>query len=310
MFCVGCSVVKRTVAAVGAVFLLYACSQAARAATEAEAEKSFPQLIDEVKPSVALVEVVEKGKRQAHGSGFIVDESGIIATNYHVIEGAKEIRVSFPGDKSKGTFKSQGYIGYYIKKDMALIKIDPGDKKLIPLPLAKELPHQGEPVAAFGAPLGFEDTVTRGIVSAVREGKDLRKMLMHGNIDGYGKDGLGYEENATWIQTDTPVSPGNSGGPLVNFKGEVIGINTFVSSMGQNLNFSLSIKHMIKFIADSGKNVQEYASLPKPREHHGGGGMGDPKKNVSDVERLEQGQVFVGQASRVVRKKVPQAPPN
>lgn len=268
----------RIIAFVVCLTATIACSSSARG----QELMDLSELVKEVKPSVARVQSLdEKGKPRGHGSGFIVDSSGIICTNYHVIEGAKGITISFPGDPSKGEFKSAGYIAIYPKKDMALIKIEPKDKKLRALPLADKVPSQGEAVVAFGAPLGYNDTVTDGIISAVRTGKELTAMMSGGGRDGYGKDGLGYELNTTWLQTNAPISPGNSGGPLVNTKGEVVGMNSFVSTRGQNLNFSLSIKHVIKFIADSGKNVQDYANLPEPREKHGGGGMGDPKKTLA-----------------------------
>lgn len=269
----------------------------------------LPELIKEVKPSVALIETFnEKGKPMGSGSGYIVDSSGIIGTNYHVIEGAKKIKVSFPGDESKGSFKCKGYIAIYPKKDMALIKIDPKDKKLRPLPLAKELPMQGEKVAAFGAPLGYSDTVTDGTISAVRTGKQLTKMMTRGGRNGYGKDGLGYELNTTWLQTNAPISPGNSGGPLVNYRGEVVGMNSFVSTIGQNLNFSLSIKHVIKFIADSGKTVHPFADLPEPREKHGGGSSGDPKKTLKVWKEFNKARIKLNKAIDTCERRLRKLP--
>jgi S1-C subfamily serine protease len=233
-------------------------------------------LIAKIKPSVALIQVMEKGKLLGTGSGFVVDAKGMIATNYHVVEGAKELLVSFPADKNKKSFSVKGFVGILPGKDMALIMIEPGDKQLTALPLAKSLPSQGEPVVAFGAPLGLSDTVTDGIVSAVREGADLRDMLKRGDRDDY-KDSLGYDLDIHWIQTSAPISPGNSGGPLVNSRGEVVGINSFVSQMGQNLNFSLSTLHLQDLINSSGTTVQPLASLPEPRKGHAHiGPMGDP----------------------------------
>ncbi len=272
-------------------------------------QMSLSDLVKHVKPSVALIEIIVKGKTMGNGSGYVVDPSGIIATNYHVVEGASELRVSFPGDTSLGSFKAEGFIAFYQKKDMALIKIDPKGKKLRPLPLAKELPSQGDEVVAFGAPLGYSDTVTNGIVSAVRTGKELTSMMSYGGHDGYGKDGLGYEVNTTWIQTSAPISPGNSGGPLVNMKGEVVGMNTFVSTRGQNLNFSLSITHMIKFIADSGKNVKPFSDLPPPREGHGGGPSGDAKKTLALWKALNRAKNHLDQEIEACERKFQKLPP-
>jgi S1-C subfamily serine protease len=224
-------------------------------------------IIAKVKPSVALIQVVEKNRILGNGSGFVVDAKGMIATNFHVVDGAKELIVSFPADKDKKIFRVKGFVGILPGKDMALIMIDPEGKKLTALPIAKQVPNQGEPVVAFGAPLGLSDTVTDGIVSAVREGAELREMLKRGPRDDY-KDSLGYDLDIHWIQTSAPISPGNSGGPLVNARGEVIGINSFVSQMGQNLNFSLSTLHLKDLIEKSKGAVQPLSNLPPPRHKH------------------------------------------
>ena len=112
-------------------------------------------------------------------------------------------------------------------------------------------------------------------------------MLMRGKRDEYGK-GLGYDVEATWIQTSAPISSGNSGGPLINTRGEVVGINTFVSSMGQNLNFSICIQHLKKFIDGAGKNVQSFANLPPPRERRSRGVLGDAQKTLELWKNLNQ----------------------
>lgn len=252
------------------------CSSTARA----QATMTLSELIVKVKPSVALIETFDdKGNKSGSGSGFVVSEGGMIATNYHVIEGAKEIKVSFPALKDNKFYKSTGFVGFVKTKDLALIMIDTKGAKLKPLPMAKEPPSQAETVVAIGAPLGLSDTVTSGIVSAVRSGKELRRMLMRGKQDSYGKN-LGYDEEATWIQTSAPISRGNSGGPLINTRGEVVGINTFVSNLGQNLNFSICIQHMKKFIDGAGENVQSFANLPPPRKKRAQEALGDTKKTL------------------------------
>jgi S1-C subfamily serine protease len=101
--------------------------------------------------------------------------------------------------------------------------------------LATDLPKKGETTIAFGAPLGLSFTASDGIVSAVRRHEELEEVTN------------GLDLNVTWIQTTSPISPGNSGGPLVNVKGEVIGINTIniggaKEYRGQNLNFAVSAR--------------------------------------------------------------------
>ncbi len=259
-------------------------------AARAQAVVDLSTLIKEAKPSVAYIELYVKGKKISSGSGFVINEEGLIGTNYHVIEGAKEIKVSFPShEKLKGkAFKAKGFVGFVKTKDLALIKIDPPkDAELRPMPMAKERPSQGETVVAIGAPLGLSDTVTNGIVSSVRSGDDLRKLLKRGDVDSY-KDHLGYDTEATWIQTTAPISGGNSGGPLINIRGEVVGINTFQNQMGQNLNFAICIQHMKKFIDKAGMNVQSFANLPPPRKRRIHDKFGDAKKTLAfwkDINR-------------------------
>ena len=278
------------------------CSSTARA----QATMTLSELITKVKPSVALIEIFEKGKKLGHGSGFVVNKEGLIATNYHVIEGAKEIQVSFPALKNGKRYKATGFIGFVKTKDLALIMIDPKGDDIHPLPMAEKPPAQGEAVVAIGAPHGLSDTVTNGIVSAVRLGKELRKMLMQGKYDSYGK-GLGYDDEAIWIQTSAPISPGNSGGPLINMRGEVVGLNTFVRTVGQNLNFSICIQHMKKFIDGAGKNVQSFANLPPPRK--GRRELGDADKTLELWSNLNRAKNTLDKKVESCEKKFRKLPP-
>jgi hypothetical protein len=274
----------------------------------AQGRLDLSPIIAKVKPSVALIQVVENGKILGNGSGFVVDAKGMIATNFHVVDGAKELIVTFPADKDKRIFAVKGFVGILPGKDMALIMIDPKDKVLTALPLAKAVPAQGEPVVAFGAPLGLSDTVTDGIVSAIREGADLRDMLKRGGRDEY-KDSLGYDLDIHWIQTSAPISPGNSGGPLVNARGEVIGINSFVSQMGQNLNFSLSTLHLQDLITKSGTTVQPLSSLPPPRKHHAAGpDIGDTATTLDIWKQLNKAKNSLAAKIAVAEKKIQENP--
>jgi len=291
-------------------FLLASLAAALLFAPAVSAQEHFDlaALIAKVKPSVVLIEVLEKGQRLGNGSGFVVDTKGVIATNYHVIEGAKELQVSFPADKDKRVFPVIGFLGVLPGKDMALIMIDPKDKQLAALPLAQNLPAQGERVVAFGAPLGLSDTVTDGIVSAVRSGEELRGMLKRGEHDSYKED-LGYEVDVQWIQTSAPISPGNSGGPLVNARGEVVGINSFVSNVGQNLNFSLSAIHLREFISRAGASVQPLANLPPPRPNHRHAELGNAGKTLELWKNLNRAENELNNKLEACEKKLQQLPP-
>ncbi|HWB09628.1 MAG TPA: trypsin-like peptidase domain-containing protein [Pirellulales bacterium] len=205
--------------------------------------------------------VVDTGR--GLGSGFVYDELGTIVTNYHVIEGAQKIVVRF-ADKS--TADVAGYLAIAVGKDLAILRVNPQGRTMQPLRVAGEQPKKAEEVFAFGAPRGLASTVTNGIVSSVRQGSELRDNFkaMTG-VDVYTEH-QHYDLDAVWIQTTAPISGGNSGGPLVNRQGEVVGLNTWNRTDGQNLNFAISVEHVKKMMESTQSGVQPLASLPKPRK--------------------------------------------
>ena len=147
------------------------------------------------------------------GSGFIIHEDGFIVTNFHVIQGSNFVRVNlFNGD----TYNAD-IVGVDPITDLALLKIE-GNFDSLDLADSNDV-QIGEKVIAIGNPLGLSFTVTEGIVSAVNR---------------VGPNGL-----ASYIQTDVTLNPGNSGGPLINAEGEVIGINNFKIGGAESLGFAL-----------------------------------------------------------------------
>ena len=156
-------------------------------------------------------------KQRSLGTGFIIDKSGLIITNNHVVERADEIKVKLSDNRE---FKA-AVIGRDPKTDLALIKISSPFKKLPVLLLGdSDKIRVGDWVLAIGNPFGLEHTVTKGIISAT------------GRVIGSGP----YDN---FLQTDTPINPGNSGGPLINLRGEVVGINTAIVPGGQGLGFAI-----------------------------------------------------------------------
>ena len=156
---------------------------------------------------------------RGEGSGFIIRSDGVIMTNAHVVNGATEVVVRMT-DRREYTAK---VIGVDAKSDIAVIKIDAKDLPVVKVGDSKGL-KVGEWVLAIGAPFGFENSATAGIVSA--KGRTLDS---------------GY---VPFIQTDVPINPGNSGGPLFNMKGEVVGINSQIYSRSggyQGVSFSIPI---------------------------------------------------------------------
>lgn len=187
---------------------------------EVDKKPSIRELAGKSLPSVVTVRVPG-----SVGTGFFITDKGIILTNRHVVSGAynKEIFIE--------TVSGRNYKGkvVYVSRedDFAIIDVKGSDlPKSLPICYAG-YPKAGEDVIALGAPLGLSNSVTRGIVSAVR------------------RAGNNYESFATvgssLIQTDAAINPGNSGGPLLNENGEVIGINTFGQTSSEGLNFAVSI---------------------------------------------------------------------
>ena len=179
-------------------------------------------------------DVPDAPKRQASGSGFIVDKNGYIVTNNHVVENATKIRVRLHGDL--GEYRGR-VIGTDYESDLAVIKIDAG-KPLQPVTIANSDSVQvGDWAVAIGSPFGLEATVTAGIVSAIGRSPAL----------------LGARPFQHFIQTDAAINPGNSGGPLLNIRGEVIGVNTMIATSGrgsEGVGFALPVNMVARAYND------------------------------------------------------------
>lgn len=162
------------------------------------------------------------------GSGFVIDKKGIIVTNSHVVSGADTIEVRFKDDKKSYPAK---LLGSDKLSDIALLKINV-KFELNPLKLGDSSQLQvGQWVAAFGNPHGYAHTVTKGIISGVkREIDDLNLFPL--------------------LQTDASINQGNSGGPLVNLKGEVIGINNAIAAGAQGISFAIPIDNVNNILQD------------------------------------------------------------
>ncbi|MFC1486420.1 S1C family serine protease [Thermoproteota archaeon] len=166
----------------------------------------WPTIYNQLKDSVVLIQT-DLGL----GSGFMYDSKGHIVTNHHVIQGANTIQVTF----LDGNITSATLVGMDIYSDLAVIKVDPDITTLHPVVLGSSSDLiVGEPVAAMGNPYGLSDTLTVGIISSLER-----------TLEASG----GYVIIDV-IQIDAAVNPGNSGGPLVNVRGQVVGVNTAIQS--------------------------------------------------------------------------------
>lgn len=180
---------------------------------KASAGEDFSGIIEE-----AIKGVVTIRTDVGQGTGFIISEEGYIVTNAHVLVGGREIKAITYEQKSIDA----EFIGYNPDLDIALLKIS-GNYKELQLANSNDV-QIGEKVIAIGNPLGLQFSVSQGIVSAMRRP---------------GPSGL-----EAYIQTDAALNPGNSGGPLINKQGKVIGINNFKIGGGENLGFALESNYI------------------------------------------------------------------
>jgi S1-C subfamily serine protease len=207
--------------------------------------------------------VVQIESASGNGSGFIIDSTGTVATNLHVVQNIGSAEVKFV-DGSR--YEIAGFVALAEEKDLVLLRIRTSRDDFEPLPVITKLPHKGETVYALGAPRGYLGSITDGIVSAIRTGTEIRDIAMD-DADGTERleAALDFSEDITWIQTSSPISPGNSGGPLVNSLGEVVGVNTWIQTDAQNINFALSSESLQQLI-DNRQGLQPLAMLPAGRE--------------------------------------------
>ncbi len=183
-------------------------------ASGASAQDFLPELVRRIKPSAVAIETFDaKGVTLSRGSGFFISNDRII-TNRHVIEKSSRVEVHLIDGKK---FAARGVLAIDGEGDLALLQVEVPPGSAAPLPLVQSAPQEGESIVVVGNPFGLEGSVSNGIVSAVRE------------IPGYGKI----------IQITAPISPGSSGSPVVNMRGQVIGVATLQAAEGQSLNFAV-----------------------------------------------------------------------
>jgi Flp pilus assembly protein TadD len=219
------------------LILVLACAIIA-GSTIANADDKLVDLVKKVKPGVVLIETFDKDNKPiGRGSGFFIDNKGSLITNHHVIEGAYSATIKTSAGKE---YPVQGIVAKDTEADIVKLVVNLPDANMTFLNLSVNVPSEGEDIFVIGNPLGLESTVSTGIVSAVRD------------IPAFGKI----------FQITAPVSSGSSGSPVINSKGEVIGIATFIFTEGQNLNFAIPSDKIIALKETSKTPISEsYASL-------------------------------------------------
>ncbi len=180
-----------------------------------KADEKLIELVKKTKPAVVLIQTFDKdNKPLAQGSGFFVNNKDHIVTNHHVLEGAYRATVK---TSSGMEYPVEGIIAKNTDADIVKLVVNIPDANTPFLNLSEIVPSEGQDIVVIGNPLGLESSVSAGIVSAVRD------------IPAFGKI----------IQITASVSPGSNGSPVINSKGEVIGIAALIVTSDQNLNFAI-----------------------------------------------------------------------
>jgi len=205
-----------------------------------QAEVDLVRLFENANPAVVVVSAYsESGTPLSQGSGVIIESSGKVVTNHHVISGASVIVVRRP--KAEPVFASH-VIATSEEWDLALLKIPGGNLPALTLASSRGA-KVGTHVIAIGSPLGFENSISEGIIGGIRE---------------------------SLLQVTTPISPGSSGGALLSDSGEVLGLTTLIAQGGQNVNFAVPAEKITKLLSSVHAGTQERAlgrlsSIPDPR---------------------------------------------
>ena len=213
------------------------------AAQTASAEINLPELVRRVKPSVvAIATFDQKGDPLSTGSGFFL-KPGQVLTNLHVIRGAYRAEIRTLDGKGR-VFAVAGVLSFDDEGDLAVLSVNIPAERARPLEISTVLPEDGERIFVIGNPLRLEGSVSDGIVSAVREVPSLGKI----------------------IQVTAPVSHGNSGSPLFNFKGQVIGVVTIRVINGENINLAIESARVAKLPEKKFLMLPELAAKTSERD--------------------------------------------
>jgi len=231
---------------------------------------------------------------QGAGTGFVWDESGLIVTNYHVVQGANRVMIRL---QDQSSWEAE-IIGVAPDKDLALLKIDAPEEHLIPLPLGDSAELQvGRKVIAIGNPFGLDTTLTVGVVSAL--GREITSLTNRTIRDV--------------IQTDASINPGNSGGPLLNSLGQLVGVNTqIISPSGANAGIGFAIpvntvRRVIPQLMEFGREIRPILGISNlndaiSAQNHINGvivaevtnGLGSAEAGLIGLEQDQRGNIILG----------------
>ncbi len=249
------------------LFFIFAMG-AAWASVALGQQPDLKPLLAKIEPSIVRISLGDNNV----GSGVVVDAAKcLVATNYHVIAemckralrmhtGENNAAVVFVDDGQQKRYPIVGLVAMMPGKDLALVQVLAGNKKLQGLKIAEKDAATGQAVYA-GVPLGFAGVLSSGTVAAVSSGKEIEDSLTKQGDPSYYK-ARKLDQDAVWIRVEAPISPGRDGGPLVNAKGELVGLMTFRYEDGpaDNLHYAISATHLKKLMASAGTTAMPLES--------------------------------------------------
>jgi S1-C subfamily serine protease len=240
-----------------------------------ETKKDIATISHDAQKAVFLIVVSNaSGREIGQGSGVVVSNDGKVITNYHVIDGASSAVIKFPNG---AFFLIEGVLAADMAKDIAVLKASGSDFPTVALGDSDKV-QVGEEVVSIGSPLSLEATVSNGIISSIRELKD--------------------DENQRLFQTTAPISPGSSGGALLNMGGELIGITTAGMVGGQNLNFAVPINVVKPLLSAS--SPRKLADKPNVKETASGRAV----QRLGEVKSIAFASFGQTRAALIVREKL------
>jgi S1-C subfamily serine protease len=213
---------------------------------------SLATAVDSVRRAVVTIVQDEQG----FGSGFVVQRRRWLATNHHVVAGAKKAAAfrKLDGATEPITIEVEGFVACDPRADLVILALEK-DWPAEPLRLSGKKPRLGDDVFAIGTPKGLTETVTKGIISQLRYAADL------------GQEN--FAPTTKIIQTDTFITHGSSGGPLCATSGHVMGINTFglkTDTGKDDFHFAVSVEELSRLLQKAGGRIRPLAELPRARE--------------------------------------------
>jgi S1-C subfamily serine protease/peroxiredoxin len=233
---------------------------------QAPQSKDLSAVIETVDDGIVLIKVLDRdGKEFGFGSGFVIDSTGLVATNYHVISRAAKAVAQFRDGTKVDVV---GYRAWDRDGDLAIVELatKPANIEVLRLYSTGD-PKLASDVVAIGHPQGFRFNITRGIVSAIYSSADLPREF---------REGLNLAPDRQWVATDAAIAAGSSGGPLLNSQGDVVGVVTWVA--GGKHGFAAHVKHLKALHA----RIQEApTSLPA---------IAEPEALIASIHQLQRAQ--------------------